>query len=71
MFHTEFRTARALGSKRGWSPCGWDRDYRHRRQLRVAMADCAARGNEFLLTNVGPALGKAHSKIATTLRVSD
>jgi hypothetical protein len=40
-------------------------------QFALAMADCAARGNEFLPPNVPPALGEALSKIARTLRESD
>jgi hypothetical protein len=40
-------------------------------QFALAMADCAARGNEFLRPTVTPALGEALSKIARTLRESD
>ena len=37
-------------------------------QFALAMADCAARGKEFLTPNVSPELGVALSKIAWTLR---
>ena len=40
-------------------------------QFALAMADCAARGNEFLPPTVTPALGEALSKIARTLSESD
>ena len=40
-------------------------------QFGLAMADCAARGNEFLPPNDPPALGEALSKAARTLRESD
>jgi hypothetical protein len=40
-------------------------------QFVLAMADCAARGNEFLPPTITPALGEALSKIARTLNDSD
>jgi hypothetical protein len=40
-------------------------------QFALAMADCAARGNEFLPPNISPALGEALAKTARTLRGSD
>lgn len=40
-------------------------------QFALAMADCAARGAEFLPPTVTPALGEALSKTARTLRESD
>jgi hypothetical protein len=40
-------------------------------EFALAMADCAARGNEFLPAEFGPAPGEAFAKIARSLRESD
>jgi hypothetical protein len=40
-------------------------------QFALAMADCGARGGEFLPPDVEPALSEALSKIARSLRDSD
>ena len=40
-------------------------------QFALAMADCAARGGDFLPPNIPPALGEGLFKTAHTLRESD